>query len=165
MNHDNNNNHHHHHHHHHHLDLHLLHHLSAIFHHHHAQFILCHRHLSAFVGARLSRLLTVTSGVRFHVPNNLRFLHQNRTQFLKKKTGNVNVYNIFLRQCKYISYGSFPKCLFPDLIVWYFLMGARFLFNTFLMHVSHQDTMISSSSYIPEPINVACAVRFWAGGT
>ena len=57
-------------------------------------------------------------------------------------------------------YGFFPKCLFPDLIVWYFLMGARFLFNTFLMHVSHQDTMISSSSYIPEPINVACAVRF-----
>ena len=39
--------------------------------------------------------------------------------------------------------GFFPKCLFPDLIVWYFLMGARFLFNTFLMHVSHQDKMIS----------------------
>ena len=37
----------------------------------------------------------------------------------------------------------FPKCLFPDLIVWYFLMGARFLFNTFLMHVSHQDKMIA----------------------
>ena len=45
-----------------------------------------------------------------------------------------------------------PKCLFPDLIVWYFLMGARFLFNTFLMHVSHQDKMISSSSYISKPI-------------
>ena len=59
----------------------------------------------------------------------------------------------------------FPKCLFPDLIVWYFLMGARFLFNTFLMHVSHQDKMIRSSSYISKPINVACAVRFWAGGT
>ena len=58
------------------------------------------------------------------------------------------------------AYGFFPKCLFPDLIVWYFLMGARFLFNTFLMHVSHQDKMISSSSYISKPINVACAVRF-----
>ena len=33
------------------------------------------------------------------------------------------------------------------------------------MHVSHQDKMISSSSYISKPINVACAVRFWAGGT
>ena len=60
----------------------------------------------------------------------------------------------------YNVYGFFPKCLFPDLIVWYFLMGARFLFNTFLMHVSHQDKMISSSSYISKPINVACAVRF-----
>ena len=60
---------------------------------------------------------------------------------------------------------SFPKCLFPDLIVWYFLMGARFLFNTYLMHVSHQDKTISSSSYISKPINVACAVHFWAGGT
>ena len=43
----------------------------------------------------------------------------------------------------YICICFFPKCLFPDLIVWYFLMGARFLFNTFLMHVSHQDKMIS----------------------
>ena len=64
--------------------------------------------------------------------------------------------------------GFFPKCLFPELIVWYILMGARFLFNSFLMHVSHPDKMINNSSYmsyILKPINVACAVHFSNGGT
>ena len=77
--------------------------------------------------------------------------HQKR---LPRPNNKKDIYMFFL-----------PKCLFPDLIVWHFLMGARFLFNTFLMHVSRQDKTISSSSYISKPINVACAVHFWAGGT
>ena len=40
-----------------------------------------------------------------------------------------------------------PKCLFPESIVWYILMGAHFLFNSFLMHVSHPDKKINKSSY------------------
>ena len=39
-------------------------------------------------------------------------------------------------------------------------MGARFLFNSFLMHVSHPDKMINKSSYMSQTINVACAVHF-----
>ena len=61
--------------------------------------------------------------------------------------------------------GFFPKCLFPESDVWYILMGARLLFNSFLMHVSHPDKMINNSSYMSKPINVACAVHFSAGGT
>ena len=38
--------------------------------------------------------------------------------------------------------------LFPESIVWYILMGARFFsLNSFLMHVSHPDKMINKSSY------------------
>ena len=47
-----------------------------------------------------------------------------------------------------------PKCLFPESIVWYILMGTRFLFNSFLMQMSHQDQMINNSSYMSKPINV-----------
>ena len=32
-------------------------------------------------------------------------------------------------------YGMFPKCLFPESIVWYVLMGSHFLFNSFLIIV------------------------------
>ena len=45
-------------------------------------------------------------------------------------------------------YTFFSEMSFPEPIVWYILLGPCFLFNAFLMHVSHPHKMINKSSYM-----------------
>ena len=48
----------------------------------------------------------------------------------------TNSSNSISASIRKMTFGFFPKCLFPELIIWYILMGARFLFNSFEMIVS-----------------------------
>ena len=75
--------------------------------------------------------------------------HTDQHSSVQKKVGRFNL--IMVKTCKniptYYHCCFFPKCLFPESIVWYILIGAHFSFNSFLMHVSHPEKKTNKSSY------------------